>query len=253
MWLKSPSLPEYFQNTFHYQTDGWMSAASARVYETSTETLFVGRQDAMQRTTLVHVHDFMAGEPRRRRRAGGSLLAAGCWPRPCREFQQHMFASLSSLFPTKPSLATPDSFLSPATPLPANTNQTADKVPSEVQALEVAAGTGRFATYVKDNYPAMPLTVSDLSPFYLSAARDNLRYWKRMRAPDADLGGVDGTGATFLQAAAESLGTGDESFDLVYCVYLFHELPADVRAAAAKEMARCVVPQCPVPWRCRRP
>ena len=112
-----------------------------------------------------------------------------------------------------------------------------------MRALEVAAGTGRFATYVKDNYPAMPLTVSDLSPYYLAAARDNLRYWKRMRAPGADLGGADGTGASFLLAAAESLGQPDESFDLVYCVYLFHELPADVRAAAAKEMARCVGPR----------
>jgi hypothetical protein len=35
------------------QTDGWLSDASARVYEVSTETLFLGRQDAMQRQTLV--------------------------------------------------------------------------------------------------------------------------------------------------------------------------------------------------------
>ena len=27
------------------------------------------------------------------------------------------------------------------------------------QALEVAAGTGRFATFVKDNYPGLQLTV----------------------------------------------------------------------------------------------
>ena len=75
MWLRSPSLPDYFQSTFHYQTDGWMSAASARVYETSTETLFVGRQDAMQRTTLVHMHDFMAGEEER-----GAEVAGGGSP-----------------------------------------------------------------------------------------------------------------------------------------------------------------------------
>ena len=40
-------------NDFHYQTDGWLSADSADVYETSTETLFLGRQDAMQRATLL--------------------------------------------------------------------------------------------------------------------------------------------------------------------------------------------------------
>lgn len=62
IWMRSSLLPDYFQGGFHYQTDGWLSGASAKVYETSTETLFVGRQDAMQRCTLVPVSDFMAGE-----------------------------------------------------------------------------------------------------------------------------------------------------------------------------------------------
>ena len=35
------------------ETDGWFSADSAEIYESSTETLFLGRQDAMQRSTLV--------------------------------------------------------------------------------------------------------------------------------------------------------------------------------------------------------
>ena len=43
------------------QTDGWLSERSARVYEVSTETLFLGRQDAMQRQTLVPLRAFMAG------------------------------------------------------------------------------------------------------------------------------------------------------------------------------------------------
>ena len=46
---------------------------------------------------------------------------------------------------------------------------------SQLQALEVAAGTGRFATYVKDNFPSLNLTVSDLSPFYLAEARSNMK------------------------------------------------------------------------------
>jgi len=51
--------------TFHddndssLQTDGWFSEKSASVYETSTETLFLGRQDAMQRQSLVPLHSFM--------------------------------------------------------------------------------------------------------------------------------------------------------------------------------------------------
>lgn len=47
--------PPYYRHTFHYQTNGWLSSRSAKAYETSTETLFLGRQDAMQRTTLVHL------------------------------------------------------------------------------------------------------------------------------------------------------------------------------------------------------
>lgn len=41
------------------------------------------------------------------------------------------------------------------------------------------------------------------------------QYWKRLRAPDAQLGGVDGTGATFLQTAAEKLDVPDNSQDIV--------------------------------------
>lgn len=33
------------------------------MYETSTETLFIGRQDAMQRTAMVPLADFMRGRP----------------------------------------------------------------------------------------------------------------------------------------------------------------------------------------------
>lgn len=50
--------PEYYKTAFHYQTEGWMSRESANVYETSTETLFLGRQDAMQRTALVPLVEF---------------------------------------------------------------------------------------------------------------------------------------------------------------------------------------------------
>ena len=46
VWMDAaPGLyPDYYKNDFHYQSDGWMASRSAQVYETSTETLFVGRQ-----------------------------------------------------------------------------------------------------------------------------------------------------------------------------------------------------------------
>ena len=36
VWLDSPLYPEYYRATWHYQTDGWLSSRSARVYDNST-------------------------------------------------------------------------------------------------------------------------------------------------------------------------------------------------------------------------
>merc|ERR1712238_120029 len=61
IWLtddKSDMYPDYYKTAFHYQTNGWMSQDSANVYETSTETLFLGRQDAMQRSALIPLVKF---------------------------------------------------------------------------------------------------------------------------------------------------------------------------------------------------
>lgn len=62
IWISTDSTsdlyPEYYRNAFHYQTDGWMSFDSANIYDTSTETLFLGRQDAMQRTALVPLVEY---------------------------------------------------------------------------------------------------------------------------------------------------------------------------------------------------
>jgi tRNA A58 N-methylase Trm61 len=54
--------------------------------------------------------------------------------------------------------------------------------------LEVGAGTGRFATFLRDNYPYATLTVSELSPFYLEEARNNMRYWQEQKPPSSKMG-----------------------------------------------------------------
>ena len=53
--MRSSMYPRFYQNDFHFQTDGWFSSNSARCYDASTEALFMGRQDAMQRTTLIPI------------------------------------------------------------------------------------------------------------------------------------------------------------------------------------------------------
>ncbi len=41
-----------YLNSWHFQSDGYLSPDSAAVYDASTESLFLGRQDAMQRAGL---------------------------------------------------------------------------------------------------------------------------------------------------------------------------------------------------------
>ncbi len=172
VWLRSPLYPADYLKTWHYQSDGWLSPASAAVYESSTETLFVGRQDAMQR-------------------AGLALLLEHARSQPDAGF-------------------------------------------GRMSVLDVAAGTGRFLTFVRDNLPAADVTALDLSPFYLAEAREAHAHWESLRG---------GPGrAVFVQAAAEAMPFADGSFDAVTCVYLLHELPPDSRRAVAREAARVLRP-----------
>lgn len=45
--------PRYYLQNFHYQTDGWLSERSAKIYDTQVEVLFTGTADAMRRQALV--------------------------------------------------------------------------------------------------------------------------------------------------------------------------------------------------------
>ena len=47
--------------------------------------------------------------------------------------------------------------------------------------LEVACGTGRFHTFLRDSFPALSTVCADLSPFYLAEARSNMAYWDKFR------------------------------------------------------------------------
>jgi ubiquinone/menaquinone biosynthesis C-methylase UbiE len=97
----------------------------------------------------------------------------------------------------------------------------------EHRLLDVACGTGRFLRFVKHNHPRLPVVGIDLSPAYLRRAHRELGDWSWVE---------------LLLAAAEALPFADASFDLVSCVYLFHELPRPVRARAAAEFVRVLRP-----------
>jgi len=50
--LADDRYPDYYRRTFHWQTDGWFSAHSARVYDVQVEFLFFGTMEMMRRMSL---------------------------------------------------------------------------------------------------------------------------------------------------------------------------------------------------------
>ena len=157
--------PTYYLQKFHFQTDGYLSDASAERYDHQVEVLFGGGAAAMRRQALI---------PLRRAFAGNSVAGSG-----------------------------------------------------GARLLDIACGTGRFLREVKSNYPRLHVTGLDLSPHYLSVARRELAPWSRTR---------------FVEGMAEAMAFADREFDVVTCIYLFHELPPRVRHAAAAEIRRVLRP-----------
>ncbi|MCI4643459.1 MAG: class I SAM-dependent methyltransferase [Hyphomonadaceae bacterium] len=57
--------PAYYRQNFHYQTDGWLSDDSARLYDHQVETLFTGAGDAMRRMALAEISRELKGRDQR--------------------------------------------------------------------------------------------------------------------------------------------------------------------------------------------
>ena len=157
--------PPYYLQKFHFQTDGYLSDASAERYDHQVEVLFGGGAAAMRRQALV---------PLKRALTGNSVAGWG-----------------------------------------------------GARLLDVACGTGRFLREVKANYPRLHVTGLDLSPHYLSVARRELAPWSRTR---------------LVEGMAEAMPFVDAEFDIVTCIYLFHELPPRIRRAAVAEIRRVLRP-----------
>ena len=156
------AMPDYYTQDFHFQTGGYLTPESARLYDVQVETLFMGAAGPMRRRALRAVADAVQGRD-----------------------QRHL------------------------------------------QLLDVACGTGRFLRQVRLAFPRLSLTGLDLSEAYLDEGR----------AQFSDL-----KSATWLSANAEDIPLPDASQDIVSCIFLFHELPPDIRHRVAAEMARVLKP-----------
>lgn len=93
--------------------------------------------------------------------------------------------------------------------------------------LEVAAGTGRTTRFVRLAFPKARIIAVDLSQTYLNAAREKL----------ADLL-AEPPGIETLQGDAAALPFRDQHFDAVFSVFLYHELPLEVRRQVLRESRR---------------
>jgi ubiquinone/menaquinone biosynthesis C-methylase UbiE len=67
-------LPRYYLQNFHFQTDGYLSESSAKLYDFQVEALFAGTADAMRRRAYVPIARHIAGRDPGRL----SLLDIGC-------------------------------------------------------------------------------------------------------------------------------------------------------------------------------
>ncbi len=93
--------------------------------------------------------------------------------------------------------------------------------------LDIGCGTGAFLSEVKRNHPRLAVTGLDLSAPYLAVARRRLSAWSRVE---------------LIEAAAEAMPFAAAQFDVVCCIYLFHELPPRVRRVVADEIRRVLKP-----------
>lgn len=159
---KGEGLPRYYRQNFHFQTDGYLSEHSAKLYDFQVEALFAGTADAMRRRVYVPLAAHLAGRD-----------------------------------------------------------------PSQTTLLDIGAGTGRFLGFVKSVQPELHTIALDLSEPYLARARASL---------------ARKSNTEFVLGAAEKIPLPDASVDMCVSIYLFHELPPKIRAAAAREITRVLRP-----------
>lgn len=158
--IRRDGYPRYYLRNFHWQSDGWFSERSARLYEVGVELLFQGTASVMRRMALAPLARTLRGKPHAR------LLDIGC-------------------------------------------------------------GTGRFLGDVHAALPDLRLYGLDLSPYYLLHARGVLA-----GVPEASL----------VAENAEHMPFGDGLFDAACSVFLFHEMPGDVRRRVVAEALRVLAP-----------
>ncbi|NJK39944.1 MAG: class I SAM-dependent methyltransferase [Oscillatoriales cyanobacterium RM2_1_1] len=101
--------------------------------------------------------------------------------------------------------------------------------PKQIRVLDVATGTGRTLRYIRAALPQASLHGIDLSPAYLRKANQLLSE-------------IPGELPQLVQASGEAIPYLDNYFHGVTSVFLFHELPPQVRQQVIAECFRVTKP-----------
>ncbi len=96
--------------------------------------------------------------------------------------------------------------------------------PAPFAILELGCGTGSMTKNVRLAFSSAEIVATDLSEPYLKKARRRLK------------------GVRFVEADAAKLPFKDEAYDLVFSVFMFHELPREVRNQVIQEVKRVLKP-----------
>ncbi len=97
----------------------------------------------------------------------------------------------------------------------------------QLRLLDIGCGTGRFLDFVKQAWPRLAACGLDMSEAYVRHAKRRLAGRSSMR---------------FVVGKAEAIPAPDNSQDAVTSIFVFHELPPQVRRAALAECARVLKP-----------
>jgi ubiquinone/menaquinone biosynthesis C-methylase UbiE len=93
--------------------------------------------------------------------------------------------------------------------------------------LDVGCGTGRFLDFVKQAWPRLATGGLDMSEAYIREAKRHLSRWSRI---------------AFMVGDGTRIPLPDASQDAVTSIFLFHELPPNLRGIALREFARVLKP-----------
>jgi ubiquinone/menaquinone biosynthesis C-methylase UbiE len=97
----------------------------------------------------------------------------------------------------------------------------------QLRLLDIGCGTGRFLDFVKQAWPRLTACGLDMSEAYVRHAKRRFAGRSRTR---------------FVVGKAETIPAPDNSQDAVTSIFVFHELPPQVRRATLAECARVLKP-----------